>query len=136
MPRRHQQRAERNDAHTAEHPVAERAAEHRREIDEPDVEAENLEGERLRGQRPGDGLGSGAEGGEARHMLDIARQQQLLHHVEHEQRLHAVKRNPVPQLRPSDKQQAAGVPESGFLRTLFSCKGRHFFRSKENGSLR
>jgi hypothetical protein len=49
--------------------------------------------------------------GEADHLLDMAGQQQLLHHVENQKRLHAVERNAVPQLRAGDDQEPPRVPE-------------------------
>src|ERR1700736_1420754 len=44
-------------------------------------------------------------------MLDVSRQQQLTDHVEDQQRLHAVERDAVPQLRARQYPEGSGVAE-------------------------
>ena len=85
--------------------VADPAAEHRREIDEARVEAENLRGERLRRQRPERAFEHAAERREARDMLDMARQQQLVDHVEDQQRGHPVIGKALPRLGEGEEER-------------------------------
>jgi hypothetical protein len=66
-----------------------------------------------RRQRPVDRLDRGAERAEADDILDMAGQQQLLGHVEDEQRLHAVIGEPLPGLGEGEVAEALGMAEEG-----------------------
>jgi hypothetical protein len=58
----------------------------------------------------------GAKGRETGDMIDVARQEKLLVHIEHEQRLHAVKRKPFPGLSEHQERQPPRMPEDGLGR--------------------
>jgi len=111
MARGHQQGAEGHGDAAPGDPIADGAADDRREIDEADIEAEGLGAERLDGERTGDRLDRGAIDRKAGDTLDVARQKQRLDHVEHEQGLHAVERDAVPELGAGEDPQAAGMIE-------------------------
>jgi hypothetical protein len=110
MAHRHQHAAQHDRARAPEQAVAEQAAEHRREIDEAHIETENLRRQRLRRQRPRDGFDGGAQAGKARDVFDMSGQKQLLDHVKHQQRLHAVKRDAVPHSVPAMYRSPRGCP--------------------------
>ena len=97
-PAAHRQRADHDGVALADPAVGDQAAEQRREIHEAGVEAEDLRGERLRRQRPDHRFDRGAEPGEPGDVLDVSRQQQLVDHVQHQQRRHAVEREALPRL--------------------------------------
>ena len=68
----HQQRAERYRPPPPEHPIADRAADDRHEVDQADIQAEDLACQRGDGQRPGEALNRCAEGGKAGNPLDMS----------------------------------------------------------------
>lgn len=122
---RHQQRAEDHRATLADHAVRQHPTEERREVDEGDVEAHHLGTERLeRDAAVRVGVGEGAEeeleraldGFEPEHFSpDFGLDEQVLHHVEHQQGLHAVEAEPLPHLGEEQEGEAARVPEEGPL---------------------
>ena len=108
----HEQGAEDDGARATQPAVGDESAGDRRQVNQPGVEAEDGGGQRHVGQRPVvDPLEDGAERGEAGDILDMTRQQELLDHVEHQQRLHAVVREPLPSLREGEVAQPARVAE-------------------------
>jgi hypothetical protein len=107
----HCQRAEHDGAALADPAVGDPAAEHRREIDEARVEAENLGCERLRRQRPENGFEGRAESGKADDVLDMAGQQQLVDHVQHQQRGHAVVGKTLPRFGECEIGEPFGMTE-------------------------
>jgi hypothetical protein len=109
--RGHQQRTDDHGASPTKHPVTQYSAEHRHQIDEPDIQAEDLRGERLRGQWAGHALDDSAETAEAGNVFNLPGQQQVFDHVENQQRLHAVEGNALPQLGAADKEQSTGMTQ-------------------------
>ena len=98
VPAGHRQRADHDGVALPDPAVGDQAAEQWREVHEARVEAEDLRRERLRRQRPDHGFDRGAKSREPDDVLDVPRQQQLVHHVEHQQRRHAVVREALPGL--------------------------------------
>ena len=106
----HRQRTEHNRIALTD-TIAEPAAKHRREIDEARVDAENLRSERLRRERSERAFDHRAESGEAGDLLDVARQQQLVDHVQHEQCAHSVIREALPRLGEGEEGEPLRVAE-------------------------
>ena len=122
VPDRHHQGAQCHRAVATEYTVAEQTAEQRCQVHRADVETEDLEGERLRRQWPREPLDRGPERSESDDVLDMSGQQQLLHHVQREQRLHAVERDAVPELRTRKHDQPLGMPKD--IRARRTCDDR------------
>jgi hypothetical protein len=118
----HRHRAEHDCVALADPAVGDPPAKHRREIDEARVKPEYLRGELLRRQRPEHMLDRSPEAGEARHMLDMARQQQLVDHVQHQQRDHAVIGKALPRLGESQEGKAPGMAEEAARRRLYRLR--------------
>ena len=96
----------------AEHAVGEHAAEERREVDEAGVEAVDLRRQRLRRQHAEGGLERVPEGVEAEHLgADVGPDEQVVDHVQHEQRAHAVVAHPLPGLGQEQDHQALRMAE-------------------------
>ena len=95
--------------------VGDHPAEQRREVDEPGVETENLRRERLRRQRADDRFHRGTESGEPGNLLDMPRQQQLVHHVEGEQRRHPVVGEAFPRFGEGQVEQASGMTQESVV---------------------
>ncbi len=110
MADRHQRGAENDGAALAEHAVGQQAAEDRREINEAGVEAVDLRGERLQIERAEHELQRGSERGKPEHG-PLRRLQQVLDHVEHEQRAHAVIGKALPHLGREQKSERARMAE-------------------------
>ena len=125
VPDRHQQRAEDHRATLADHTVRQHPTEERREVDEGDVETHHLGAERLErdtavrvgvGERSEEGLERALDGVEPEHFSpDVGLDEQVLHHVEHQQGLHAVEAEALPHLGQEQEGEAARVPEEGPL---------------------
>jgi len=98
MSERHQARADHDGAAVTEHAVGQKPAEYRRQIDEPGIEAVDLRGERLDVERPEGDLERALERREPDHGAGMLGPEQVLHHVEHEQRAHAVIGEALPHL--------------------------------------
>ena len=111
MADRHQRRAEQDGAMLAEHAVGEDAAEQGREIDEAGIEPVDVRGERLRAERPEHRFVQAPQSAEADHILGVLGQQQIFHHVEHEQRAHPVIGEALPHLGREQEGQPARVAE-------------------------
>ncbi len=126
VPDRHQRCAEHDGAALAEHAVGEQAAEDRREVNETSVEPVDVRGKRLHAERPEDGFQRAPECGEADHVLGAAGMQQVLHHVEHQQRLHAVIGEALPHFDGEEISEAAGMAEEVvvFRRRGHGCSPR------------
>ena len=103
---------------STQHAITQRSAEHGHQVDESHVQTEYLGCERLCGQRSGDELDSPLEAGETRNSLAMPRQQQTLDHVEHEQGLHSMEGNALPQLGTGNEHQTAGMPQKLALRPM------------------
>ena len=86
----HRQGADHDTIALSDPAVGDDAAEQRREIDETGVETENLRRERLRRERADERFQSGPEARKSGDVLDMARQQQLVDHVQDDQRRHSV----------------------------------------------
>ncbi len=87
MPERHHQRSRDQRDPSAGELVRDDPAEDRHQVNERGVIAEDRRGERL-GFQPG--IMPAAQPGEARDLVDVARQQEIIDHVEREQRLHGI----------------------------------------------
>jgi len=92
MPGGHQQTADRDCARASEHAVAEPRAGDRGQVDHSRIDAVGLTRERQVAELADHGFEPRAIGGEAQHSARMLWQQQVLGHVEHEQRLHSVER--------------------------------------------
>ncbi len=125
MAEAHQHGPRHHRAGPARQPVADDPAEQGREGQQGDVEAEDHRGQGLRRQRPGGALHHAAEDREADHVLDAPRQQQLFDHVEGQERLHGLERQPLPELGPGQHQKAAGVAQHLARRVPGDVVGRH-----------
>jgi hypothetical protein len=95
--RAHQQHSDQHGALAAQDPVGDPAPGDRGEIDQARIEPGDQRGEIDIGQRSGK-FQSTAQGGQAPDMPGKVRQQQLLDHVQRQQRLHAVERETLPHL--------------------------------------
>src|SRR5262245_27361993 len=95
----------------AEPPVGNEPAEERRKIDEAGIKTVDLRGERLHAERAEDRLQCAPERGEPHHGLGVARQQQVLDHVEDEERAHPVVREALPHLGREQEREAAWMAE-------------------------
>jgi hypothetical protein len=115
MSGRHQQRAERDGTNPPEQAIAQKPAECRCKIDETDIDAEDLGRERLGRKRPGHKFDDSAKLRESHDVLDVAGKQKLVDHIEHEKRLHAVKRDALPQFRGGDEHEPARLAEDEAL---------------------
>ena len=129
MADRHQRRAEQDGAVLAEHAVGENAAEQRREIDEAGIEPVDVRGERLHVERPEDRFVELLERAEPDHVLGVAGQQQVFHHVEDEERAHPVIGEALPHLGREQEGQPARMAEqvagAGHVARVFGGRGGH-----------
>jgi hypothetical protein len=82
----HQYAPEDDRVATAEYSIADQPAQHRREVDQAYVKAKCLRGESVNRQRPGDPFQNIPICREAEDPFDVPRQQQLVRHVERQQR--------------------------------------------------
>ena len=92
----HQHRADGHGHLAADQAVRDQPTEHRREIHEAGIEPVHLRRERQCGHRPEHRLERVTQRCEARDVLDVTGHEQRLAHVEHEQRGHAIVREPLP----------------------------------------
>ena len=111
VPGGHQKRAQRHGSRAPQNPVAQPPADGRGHIDEAHVEAEDLGREPLGRQVAEQALDGAPERRKADNPFYMARQQQLLGHVEGEQRLHPMEGDAVPKLRAGQHHQATGMSE-------------------------
>ena len=129
----HQHRARHDRVALTDQAIGNPAAQDRREIHEAAVESENLRRERLRRHRPEHAFQRRAKPGEARDVLDMARQQQLIDHVQHHQGGHAVIREALPRLGGGEVVEPLRLPENAArarpLRQSLSCLRRSSRRS-------
>ncbi len=124
MPGRHQQRADRYRSGPSEPAVRDDAAGDRGQIDEAGVEPENRRGERDRRQRATVGALNGrAERGESGNVLDVLRMQQLADQVQHQERLHAVVREPFPRFSEGKIGESAGMAHEGMVGLISRVRG-------------
>jgi hypothetical protein len=93
--------------------VGDEAAEQRREIDETCVETKDLRCERLRRKRTHHGFDGRAESRESGDVLHVAGQQQLVHHVQHQERRHAVKGKALPGFGEGQVEEAFRMAHKG-----------------------
>src|SRR5665213_3369101 len=107
----HQHRAQHHGVAPSDQLVRDQSAEHRRQIDEAGVEPEHLRGERQRAHLAEHAFEPGAERGEAGDMFDMAGQEKLLAHIEHEQARHAVIGKTLPRLGEGEKAERARLAE-------------------------
>ena len=126
----HQQRADRHGRRFAEHAVAEPGAEQRGCVDQPRIQAIGLRGEGKIGHRPEHRGQRGAVCTEAEHAARMLGQQQIFGHVQHQQRLHAVERKPLPQLGPGQDAQPLGMAEQGGTGDVGFHRRRPFVRQR------
>ena len=113
---RHERCAQRDGAGLAEPAIGHDTAGDRRQIDQARVETKDRRGEGDRRQRAAvELLEQTAAEGEAGNVLDVPGQQQLPHHVEHQQRLHAVVGESLPGLGEGEVRQAAWMAEEGVV---------------------
>ena len=126
MPAAHQQRGARHDGIAlTDEAIGDPAAQDRREIHKAAVESENLRRERLRRHRPEHAFQRRAKPGEARDVLDMARQQKLIDHGQHHQSGHAVIREALPRLAGGQVVEPFRLPENAtWGRTRFANRYR------------
>jgi hypothetical protein len=105
----HQRSTQQDGAVLAEHAVGEQAAEHRREIDQPGIKSVDLGRERLHAERPEHRLEHLPQCAKPDDVFGVAGQQQVFHHVEHEQRAHPVVGEALPHLGGEQEGQGARV---------------------------
>ena len=92
--------------------IGDPAAQDRREIHEAAIESEDLRRERLRRHRPEHAVQRRAKRDEARDVRDMARQQKLIDHVQHDQGGHPVVRKALPRLGGGQVVEPRGLPEN------------------------
>ncbi len=116
MAQRHEGGAEHHRARAPEEPVSHEAAEDRREIDQAGVLAGDEQAQLQRRARPEEMLDGGPDGADAHHVADVLRLEQVLGQVQGQQDLHAVVREPFPQLAGREPGEAEGMAqESGVV---------------------
>jgi hypothetical protein len=111
MAERHQGRADDHCAALAEHAIGDKPAEDRGEIDEPGIETPDLRGQRLHVERAEYRFQCALEREKADHAAGMVRKQQILGHVEHEQRAHAVIGKALPHFGGEQEGQPARMAE-------------------------
>jgi hypothetical protein len=110
----HQRAADDHRAAPADDAIGEKAAEDRRQVDEAGVEAVHVRRQRLRAERAERRFERAAKRGEADDVLaDDAAREEVVDHVQHEQRAHAVVAHPLPRLGEEQDREALGVAEPG-----------------------
>ncbi len=122
MADRHQARADDDGAALAEHAVGQQAAEDRREIDQPGIEAPDLRRQRLHVERTEHGFQRALQRVEPAHIAGVLRQQQVLGHVQHEQRAHPVIREALPHLGGEQERQPARMAEQVAVRNVIGYR--------------
>jgi hypothetical protein len=112
----HRQSADDDSVALSDPAIGDHAAEQRREVNETGVESENLRGERLRRERPDNRFQRGTESRKSTDVLDMSRQQQLIHHVKDDQRRHSVEGKSFPSFGEGEVEKTFGVTqEAHFL---------------------
>src|SRR3954454_24838172 len=106
MSRRHREGAEQNRAAAAEHAVSEKATEDRCEINGRGVGTKCGRTKR----RAGAPAVEVTKTGEAEDVFDVAREEEILHHVKDQQRLHPVVGKPFPRLGEGEIPKPAWMP--------------------------
>jgi hypothetical protein len=96
VPRRHEQGAERHRPRLAEQPITEPCPGERSDIDKPRIESKCLGGEGEVGHRPEQARQARAERGQPKHIGRDVRPEEMLCHVQHQERLHAVEGEALP----------------------------------------
>jgi hypothetical protein len=107
----HRQRADDDRVAQADPTVGKHAAEQWREIHHACVQAEQLRRECLRREWTGDRFHRRAQLRKADDVFDMAREQQLVDHVQHDQRRHAVVRESLPGFRERQEVQSFRMAE-------------------------
>ncbi len=116
----HQHRPDRDGARLPEPAIGKDASGDGCQVDESRVQAKDG------GRESDDGQGApaaveplqkGAQRGESRDLLDVAGVQQLAHHVEHQQRLHAVVGEALPAFREGQISQPSGMAHERVVRS-------------------
>jgi hypothetical protein len=107
MPGRHDERAQQNGAAPAEETIGEEAAKDRGEINGGRIGAEDRGGERLAIKTEVEF----AETGERRDVLDPPRLEEVVDHVEDEERLHPVIGKALPRFGEGEEPESARMPE-------------------------
>ena len=108
----HQHRARHDRVALADEAIGDPAAQDRREIHEAAVEPEDLRRECLRRHRAEHTFQRRAKPGEARDVLDMARQQKLIDHVQHDQGGHAVIGEALPRFGGGQVVESLRLPEN------------------------
>ena len=116
MAERHQRTADDHGAALAEPAVGDEAAQHRHEVGEAGIEAEQLGGERLRTERPEQRVEDRLDDAYPQHGVDPRRIEQVLHHVEHDERGVAEVGEAFPHFGREQYRQAAWMPEQIVVR--------------------
>ena len=111
----HQERASHDRVALPDPPIRNEAAEQRREVDETGVQAIDLRCRRLRRQWTHDRFDGGAKTREAGDVLYVSRQNQLVDHIQHDQRGHAVKGKSLPGLGKCEEEKPFGMTKQGLL---------------------
>src|SRR5215469_487862 len=107
----HRQCADRYGVSLSDPAVGYHAAEERREVDKPRVESENQRSQgdgREWSHKPLNGSAKPCESG---NVLDMPRQEELVHQVENQQRHHSIKRKTLPSLCERKKEESFGMAE-------------------------
>ena len=119
MPGRHRQRAEQDRPAPSEQAISEKPAKDRREINARGVGTEDRRSEGLSAQP----AVKFPEGIERRDVFDVSREEEILHHVKHEQRLHPVEGEALPRLGEGEIPKPARMPEE-IRRAFFAGEWR------------
>ena len=111
MPGRHQGGADDHGAALAEHPVGDQAADERGGVNEGGIEAVDIRREGLRPERPEHAFQHAAQRVEPDDPVGAAGDEQILGHVEDEQRAHPVIGEALPHLGGEQEREAARMTE-------------------------
>ena len=109
MPGRHRDRAYDHRVALPDPAIGDHATQKRREVHEARIQPEDLRGQRLVRHGASQPLHPAPEARKPGDMLDMPGQQQLVHHVQHHQRGHAVVRKTLPDLGEGQVIQPFGV---------------------------
>ncbi len=99
-------------------------ADDRRHVDERRIETEDLRGQRLDRQGPEHPVQRRLQSAHAQHLLDMSGPQHLVHHVEDQQRLHAVVGEPLPRFSEGQISEPGGMPEKSPVARARHARGQ------------
>ncbi len=109
----HQARSDDDRLRPPEQAIRHEPAEQRRQVHEAGVQPEYGRRQLLRRARAGDVLNEATQRIHAGNLADVLRQEEVVGEVQHQQRLHAVVREPFPELAEGEPAEACGMAEEG-----------------------